>query len=118
MTDFDYSAHARAKVPHGVVQDPFSFAFNVTLFRVWSSVRNLKMHRPISIAQIVRRNLVRFAVFPTNHEGRIDHNPGEPGEKAGSPMKALDMYEGPQKGILKRIFGVLAIPGNAKGVLE
>ena len=119
MTNFDYSAHPRAEVPHGVVQNSLSFAFNITLLRVWSLVRNLEMHRrPIRIAQIVRRDLPRIAVFPPNHEGRIDHNPGEPGEKAGSPMKALDMYEGPQKGILKRIFGVFAIPGNAKGGLK
>lgn len=36
MTDFDYSTHPRAKVPHRVVQNSFSFAFNITLLRVWS----------------------------------------------------------------------------------
>ena len=70
MADFDYSTHPRAKVAHRVVQNSFSFAFNITLLRVWSFVRNLEMHRsPIRIAQIVRRDLACIAVFSANHEG-------------------------------------------------
>jgi hypothetical protein len=83
---------------NGCIHNLSAFAKAVSLFRIGSSVLNLRVHAEFRRwVWFVHGNFPDPALLPKNHQRRIDPDTYQPGRESGPPVEALDAEECPEE---------------------
>src|SRR5260370_28751985 len=89
------------------------------LFGIRSAVRYFPTALDrVRIPGTIRSNFRRIALFPQNHQRRIDCDAGEPGGETRSALEGFYVTQRAYKGILQGIFSIFSIFRDAIYDLE
>src|SRR5580658_5849418 len=116
MSNFHGLPDGRTQAAHSPGDHLCALALPATYFGVWGAVGRFAVHLLFAnIYGLIDRNFAAGAILSKLHQSGIDGDTREPGVKARPAIELSYVNEGTQERVLKCVFGIFAISGNAKG---
>lgn len=119
LANFDRRANSRPQSGKRVAKKSGTFLLGEGVLRIERAVDELEAGTllPFLIHKF-HRYFTRVTIAAELHERRINGDSGKPGGEQGSSVKIIQVDQAAQETFLEGIFGVLPIPGDAKGGME